>query len=122
MDQVVMHLEVELHQIANRIRVLRNLNAQRIFYCPHRGQRMGAGTDSADSFGECPRIARITPFEDHLESAPHRPGRDRVTDHTVVVDIDLDPHMAFDTGHGIDDDAPPRVVQLKTLRGCHLCH
>jgi len=114
--QVVVHVQVQLHQVADGVGVLGNLDRQRILDGAHRGQRMGAGAHAADAFGEGPGIARVTALEDDLQAAPHGAGGYRVSDHVLAVEIHLDPQVALDAADGIDDDALARVVQLESLR------
>ena len=110
-DQMVMHIQRELHDVADGVGVFRDLDVQRVFDGANRGQRVGAGADAADPLGEGPGVARVAALEDDFKAAPHRAGRDRVADDVVLVDIDLDPHVAFDPGDGIDDDPAAAVVQ-----------
>ena len=48
MHEMIMHLQRQLHDVADRIGVLRDRDAERVFDRAHRGQRMGAGADAAD--------------------------------------------------------------------------
>ena len=89
---------------------------QRVLDRAHRSHRMNAGADAADALGERPGVARIAVLEDDFDAAPHRAGGDGVADHVVVVEIDLDAHMALDARHRIDDDAPAGIVERESVR------
>ncbi|MEY9702571.1 hypothetical protein ABIE71_005314 [Bradyrhizobium diazoefficiens] len=115
MHDVVVHLQCKLHQIADRIGVLRNGDPERVLDRAHRRQCVGAGADAADPLGERPGVAGIAVLQDHFDPTPHRAGRDRIADHVVGVDIDLDPHVTFDTGHRIDDDALAGIVEIEAV-------
>ncbi len=119
--EVVLRVQRRVHQVADDVRVLRDLDAQRILDRAHRGERVDARAHAADALDERPRVARVAALEDHLEAAPHRAGGDRVADDVVLVDVDLDPQVPLDAGDGVDDDALAAVVERETLGldGCH---
>ncbi len=77
---------------------------------------MAACAHPADTFDKSPGIARVAPFEDHFQTAPHGAGRHRVADHVVFIEVHLDPHVAFDPRHRIDHHALAGVVHRETLR------
>ena len=125
MHDMIMHLQRELHQVADRIGVFRDLDLQRVFDRAHRGQRVGAGADAAYPLGEGPGVARVAAAQDDLDAAPHRAGGDGVADDIVGIDIHFDAHMAFDARDRIDDDALAGIVEIETVRrldahGCFL--
>ena len=113
MHDVIVRLQGELHKVADRVGVLRDLDRQRILDRAHRGKRMGPGADATDALGEGPRVARIAALENHLDAAPHRAGGDGVADDVVGVDIDLDAQVSLDARDGIDDDPFPELSRLK---------
>ena len=113
--QVIVHIQVQLHQVADGVGVLGNLDRQRIFHRAHRSQRVRAGTHAADTLGEGPRIARIAAFQDHFQAAPHGAGGHRVADHVVAVQIHFDAQVSFDTAHRIDHHALATIVELEAL-------
>ena len=98
MHDVVVHLQRQLHDIADGIGVFRDLDRQRVFDRAHRGQRVGAGADAADPLGEGPGVARIAAAQDDLDAAPHRAGRDGVADDIILVDIHFDAHDGLRCG------------------------
>ena len=116
MDEVIVHLQRELHDIADRIGVFRNFDLKRILDRAHRGERVRASAYAANSLGEGPSVARIAALQDHFKPAPHGTGRDRVADRVAVVDIDLAAHVAFDARDGIDDNALAAIVESKAVR------
>ncbi|MPM14565.1 hypothetical protein SDC9_60929 [bioreactor metagenome] len=117
MDDMVVDLQRELHHVADRVRVVRDLDAKRILDRADRGQRVGAGADAADPLGEGPGVARVAALQDDLKPAPHRAGRDRVADDAVLVDIHLAAHVALDAGDRVDDDALAGGVEGEAVRG-----
>ena len=114
-DDVVVRLQRELHQIADRVGVLRNSDPERVLDRAHRGQRVRAGADAADAFGERPGVARIAVLQNDFDAAPHRAGGDGVADDVVLVDVHLDPQMAFDAGDGVDDDPLAGIVEREAV-------
>ena len=116
MHQVILRVQRRVHQVADDVRVLRDLDADRVLHRAHRGERVHARAHAADALDERPRVARVAALEDHLEAAPHRAGGHRVADHVVLVDIDLDAQMALDARDRIDDDALAAVVEREALR------
>jgi len=116
MHQMVMHLQRELHDVADRVGVLGDVDLQRVFHRAHRGQCMGAGAHAADALGKGPCIARIAPLQNHLQPAPHGARRHRVADHIAFVEVDLDPHVALDPGYRVDHHALAGIVELEALR------
>ena len=90
MHQMVLGILRQHHQVADMVGVRGNLNTQGILDGTHRGQCMHPGTDTADTFGEGPGVARIAPLQYDLKATPHGTGRHGIADHIVVVDVDLD--------------------------------
>ena len=115
MHEVILRVERRVHQVADGVRVLRDLDAERVLDRAHRSERVDAGAHTADAFDERPRVARIAAFQNHFESAPHRAGGHRVADDVALVDIDLDPQVPLDPRDRIDDDALTAVVEREAL-------
>ena len=116
MHEVIMHLQRQLHDVADRVGVLRDRDSERVLDRAHGGQRVRARADAADALCEGPGVPRVAPAQDHLDPAPHRAGRHRVADHIVLVDVDLDAQMPFDPCHRIDDDTLAGVVEVEAVR------
>ena len=116
MHEMVVHLQRELHDVADRVGVLGDRDADRVLDSADRGQRMRAGADAAYPLGEGPGVARVAIAQDHLDAAPHRPRRDGVADDIVLVDVDLDSQMSLDARERIDDDALAGVVEVEAVR------
>ena len=71
-DHVVLHVLDAFDQVADDPRVGRNLDSQSILYASHGGDGMYRRADAADALGEDPGVARVAPFQDHLDAAEHR--------------------------------------------------
>ena len=69
---VVLHLGAVKH-ISDQARVFRNLDADRVFDCPHRGQSMNQRSDAAGSCDKMLRVTRIPPLKDELDTPEHLP-------------------------------------------------
>ncbi|MPN53719.1 hypothetical protein SDC9_201385 [bioreactor metagenome] len=83
---------------------------------------MGAGTHTADAFGEGPGVARIAALEDDFQTAPHGAGGHGVADDVLVVEVHFHPQVALDAADRVDDDALAGIVELEALGfvGSHL--
>ena len=103
--QMVLYVQGCIHQVADDVGVLRDLDADGVFDGAHGCKRVNAGADAADAFDERPGVARIAPLENHFETAPHRAGAHRVGDDAVGVDFCLHAQMTFDAGDGVNDNA-----------------
>ncbi len=65
---------------------------------------MHRGADAADALRDRPSVARIAAEQDQLDAAPHLAGRPRLRN-LAIVNLDIHPQMAFDTGDGVDGDS-----------------
>ena len=74
MNDMVMQRMRRHDQVANVLRVQRNLHLQRILNGTNRGNRMYRSTDTADALGEQPCLSRVAALQDYLNAAPHLPG------------------------------------------------
>ena len=101
-DMVVQRVRGD-DQIADVLRVARNLELQRVLDCPHRGDRVHRGTDAAEALGEQPRVTGVAPLEDALDPSKHLPRRPGLR-HPAAVDLDVDAQVAFNARHRIDRD------------------
>jgi hypothetical protein len=113
--QVVVRVQRGMHQVADDVGVVGDVDLQRVFHRAHRDQRVRAGADAADALDEGPGITRVAALEDDLQPAPHRARADRVADDVLVVEVDFDAQVAFDAGDRVDDDALAAVVELEAL-------
>lgn len=66
---ILNHLRQE-HDVANDVRVLRHLNAQRILDAADAGERMDGGAHSADALAKRPGIARTASLQNDFDAAP----------------------------------------------------
>ena len=122
MDQMIVDPEGKLHQVSDDIGVFRDLDAEGVLYGVDRGQGVRARAHAADALHKGPGVSRIAILDDDFDTPEHGTRRNRVGDHVFIVDVDLATQMPFDAGNGIDDDAPPRVVYGKALRGVFVRH
>src|SRR3954447_1946600 len=104
MDDVIVQAVRGEHQVADVLRVERDLQVEGVLHGAHRGDGVDGGADAADALGEQPRLARVTPLQDDLDAAPHLAGGPGVAD-LASVHLDVDAQMSFDAGDGIDYDA-----------------
>ena len=68
---VVVHGVRRDDEIADVLRVLRNLELQRVLHGPHRGNGVDGRADTAEPLGEHPRFAGISSFEDAFDATEH---------------------------------------------------
>ena len=101
---VVVRVERRVHQVADDVRVLRDLDPDRVFDASHGGEGVNARADAADAFDERPGVARIAPLQNHFETAPHGARALRVANHVVFPEHGLHAKVAFDAGDGVHDD------------------
>jgi hypothetical protein len=92
------------HQVADQLRIRRDLDTERILHPAHRCNAVYQRADTADALGEGPGIARVAAAQDDLDPAHHRAGRIGRCD-VLPVHLGLDAQMALDAGDGVDDDA-----------------
>ena len=110
MHKMVLGLQSQLHNVANGIGILWNLDVKRILHRPYRGQRMGSGADTANPLGESPGIAGVAALQNHFQPTPHGAAGYRVADDVVLVKVNLTTHMPLNARDRIDDDALAAVV------------
>ena len=103
--QVVLHVERRIHQVADDVGVLRDLDADGVFDRTDGRESVNAGADAADAFDERPGVAGVTALQNDLEAAPHGAGAHGIDDLAVLINLGLNAKMAFDTGDRIDHDA-----------------
>ena len=115
--QVIMGLEGQLHEVADGVGVLGDLDTEGVLYRPHAGEGMGAGADATDALGEGPGITWVAALEDDLQPAPHGTGGHGVADDVVLVQVHLAAHVTFDTSHRVDHDPSAGVVQGEAVGG-----
>ena len=69
-DMVVLEL-CSMEQVPDDACIVRDLNAYGVFYCPHRGQIMGVGSDPAGSLHKKRGITRIASFQNNFNAPEH---------------------------------------------------
>ena len=76
-DDVVVQTVGAEDEVADVLRVHRDLETDRVLDRAHRSDGVDGGADAADALGEEPRLARVTSLENELDAAEHlarRPG------------------------------------------------
>ena len=91
-------------QVADVLSIQRHLELERVLHRPDGRNGVNRRAHAADALGEEPGFARIAPFEDQLDAAPHL-SRGPGVPHLAVLDLDVDPEVALDAGDGIDRDS-----------------
>ena len=112
MHDVVMHILRRDHQVADQLRVRRDLVVERVFNGPHRRDTMHQGANTADALREGPCLARVAPLENEFDTANHRARTVGAGNRPVAARFGLDAQMALDPGDGIDNDAFVHGVYL----------
>ena len=102
-DDVIVQGVSDQDQVADVLRVERDLEPDRVLHRAHRGDGVDGGADAADALGEQPGLARVAPLQDELDAAPHL-ARGPGVAHGATFHLDVDAEMAFDAGDGIDHD------------------
>ena len=104
MHDVIVQPVVDQNQVADVLRVGRNLQLQRVFHGANARHRVHRGAYAAETLGEKPGFARVAALEDALDAAPHgarRPGiRNR-----AVFNFHVDAEMSFDSSDWVNGDA-----------------
>jgi hypothetical protein len=94
----------ELHafqEVADDSGVIWNGDSQGIFNCSHGADRMYRRSDTADTLGECPGIARIPPFHHQFHAAKTGPRAPSIS-HLAALHLHLYAQMTLDARDGID--------------------
>ena len=120
--QVVMVPQGQLHQVADDIRVVGDVDLERVLNGMDGGECVRARADAADAFHKSPYVAGVTVFDDDFQPPEHGPAGDGVGDHVVVVDVHFAPEMPLDARNRVDDKTPPRVVNGVSLRCVFVGH
>ncbi len=85
MCKVVLAVEGSIHQVADDVCILRNLNSQSIFNGSNCRKSMNPGTYTANTFYESPCITWIAAFEDDFQTSPHCACGHGIDNNVVVV-------------------------------------
>ena len=92
-----------------------DLNADGVFYCPHRGQIMGVGSDPAGSLYKKRGITGITALQYNFNPPEHLTGTPGVFDFASL-HLHFDAQMAFYSGNRIDDNSFAHFISSLFLR------
>ena len=74
-DDVIVQRVRDHDEVADVLRVLRDLELQRVLDRAHRRDGVHRGADAAEALREEPGVARVAPLQDPLDAAEHLPGR-----------------------------------------------
>jgi hypothetical protein len=109
MDDVIVLVLRAVHEVADQTRVLRDLHADGVVDCPHRGQSMDVRSDPAGALHEVLGIPRIAPLQNEFDAPEHLPGAPGVND-LAAGHFHLDPHVAFDSGYRVNNDSLSHMI------------
>ena len=102
-DHVILNELHPVNQVANRVRVGRNLDVERVLDRPAARDRVHDGAHAANALRERPCVARIAALHDRFDAAELRGRRPRLCD-LAVLGLRFDAQVALDPRDGIDDD------------------
>jgi hypothetical protein len=109
MDDVVLLVQGTVHEVADDPRILRNLHADGVFDCPHRGQSMDVRSNPAGALHEMLGIPRIAPLKNELDAPEHRSGAPGIS-HFAPGHLNLDLEVALDSGDWINRDSLSHMI------------
>ena len=92
-----------VEQVPENPRVGGNLDSQRFFDCPHRGQGVRVCSDSAGTLHEMMGIPGIPSLEDDLNAPEHLAGAPGIH-HLAARHFNFDAKMSFNPGDRIYHD------------------
>jgi hypothetical protein len=107
-DVIVLVLR-SMHEVSYQACILRDLDADGVVDCPHRGQSMNVRSDPAGALHEMLGIPRIAPLQNELDAPEHLPGAPGVDD-LAAGHFDFNPHVAFDSGDRINRDSLSHMI------------
>ena len=108
---VVLHKLDPLQEVAHNPRIVRDRDTQRIFDCSHGADSMYGRSDSADALSEHPRISRVPPRHDQLDSTEHHPCAPGIP-HLAVLDLRLNAQVPLNAGDRVNGYLLDRVRVL----------
>jgi hypothetical protein len=109
-DMIVLKLGT-MQQVTDNARIFGNLNPNRHFDCPHRGQGVDVRSDAAGAAHEQMRIARVASLKNHFDATEHLPGAPGIDDFASG-DFHLDPEVAFDSRNWINNDSLAHIFSF----------
>jgi len=100
-------------EVANVLRIGRNLQRERIFDGAYRGHSVNRRANTTETLRKYPAFARIAAAQNLLQSTPHGAARPGFLDRPTV-DLNIDTQVPFNTSDRVDRDAghqnPPLAV------------
>jgi len=105
MHNMVMHILLGDHQVANQIGRLGNFDPQCIFHRADRGKRMHRGAHPAGALGKSPGLTRVTPYKDFFDAAYHCAGGISLGDLIIAIQGSFNTQMAFNTGNWVNNNS-----------------
>ena len=111
MDDVILNVLNSLDQVAQYTGIVWNFDPECIFNCSHGADGMYSRSDTANALSYHPGFARIAPFEDKFDAAPHGAGCPGILD-SATIDLDLDSQVSFNAGNGIYCNPCHRFLRL----------
>ena len=100
MDDMVMLELRPMEQIPNDSSIIRDLNTNRVFDCPHRGQIMRHRSDASCALGKERGVSWISSFQDNFNASEQLPGTPGVHDFSSC-HFNFNAQMTFNPGNGL---------------------
>jgi hypothetical protein len=112
---VIVHVLLGDHQVANQVGCLGDANAQRILHGADGSKRVNRGAHAAGALGEGPGLARVAPTQDDLDPAHHGARRVGLRDDVVGVRLGFDAQVTLNAGDGVDNYSFGHTILLLYL-------
>src|SRR5450432_3329223 len=104
MHDVIVHRVVDEDQVADVLRVGRNLQLESILHGAHAGHGVDGGAHAAEALSKQPRFTRVAPEDNVLNAAPHGaacPGFGYLT----AIHLGVNPKVTFNPCNWVDIDS-----------------
>ena len=120
MQMIKMHEVIVLElgamqQVSDKPCILGDLNVNRVFDCPHRGQSMCVRSDTAGALDKMVGIPGVAPLQDKLNPSEHLSGTPGIFYFTTL-DFNFDAKVAFYSGNWIYCNSRTHIISSVLLQ------